>query len=324
LDDESNVSQQTPATQAPNITPISYANGLAALGYSVIPCCWPNAQGACGCPRNHKDEKRIGKAPLTPRGVLDASNKTADIFRWWKETPKANVGMALEPSNLLMTDLDSPEAHEEAQELGLPPTLTRVSKNTAHLYKVPPDTPKVQLIHKGKSGNLDILTMGYCIVYGKHQTGCPVYLENPRVEPAPAPLWMLDMIQAYAQEQKAREEVAQTRIAERQTMVGGAPPVRLWGEALAWWSGQKWAGHDGVIDRSKTLFCIGLCLARANASEWVITQALAERDVTLGYSKYADRRDGDVRYQEIAQKALDIVIGHRDVLVNPWRGIDDA
>jgi hypothetical protein len=302
LDDESNVSQQTPAPQAPIISPMRYANGLAALGYSVIPCCWPDAQGACACPRNHKDEKHIGKAPLTPRAVLDASNRTADIFRWWSENPKANV--AIDLSNCAMVDPDSPEALQEAQELGLPPTLTRISKNVAYLYKVPSDTPKVRLIHRGKTGNLDILTMGYCIVYGKHQTGCPVYLENPRTEPAPAPTWVLGMIEAYAQAQKAREEAAQMRVAERQMTVGGEPPVRLWGEALDWWRGVKAAERDGGIDRSLTLWRIAQFLARANASEAAITDALAERDLALGYSKYADRRDGVVRYDEIARKVV--------------------
>jgi hypothetical protein len=336
LNDELIIPQETPTKQPLNVSPLHYANALAGLGYAAGACCWPDDVGQCpfpACPGAFDKKLRrlvphtgdeIGKAPIIPNGVDGATTNTAVIFNTWRKYPSANVFIALQPSKLVMVDPDSPAALEEIQRHGLPSTLHRVSRNPAFLYQVPPDTPAVRLIHKGASGHLDILSAGYCIVYGRHRTGCLVYLENPAGVPAPAPEWVLDMIQAYSEEQKAREEISQARIAERQATVGSEPPVRLFGEALAWWSGKKWAGHDGVIDRSKTLFCIGLCLARANASEWAITQALAERDVTLGYSKYADRRDGDVRYQEIAQKILDIVVGHRDVLVNPWRGIDDA
>jgi hypothetical protein len=235
---------------------------------------------------------------------LDASSKTADIFRWWHDNPKANVAILLPPAKLVMVDLDSPAALQEAQALGLPATLTRRSRNMGFLYKVPPNTPLVRIIHTGATREMDILTEGYCLVYGAHRAGCPIYLENPQCEPAPASEWVLDMIRKYAQERQAREEAAQARKAERQRAVGGEPPVRLWGEALDWWNGVKAAQRDGGIDRSLTLWRIAQFLARANASEAAIADALAERDLALGYSKYAHRRDGVIRYDEIARKVV--------------------
>ena len=51
--------------------------------------------------------------------------------------------------------------------------------------------------------------------------------------------------------------------------------------------------------------CSDLALAEAGASEGAIADALRERDVSLGWAKYAKRSDGDIRYAEIAQKAVE-------------------
>ena len=48
---------------------------------------------------------------------------------------------------------------------------------------------------------------------------------------------------------------------------------------------------------------IGFYLAKAGASEETIIDALENRDIALGFSKYADRRD-DTEYRRIAAKAL--------------------
>lgn len=84
------------------------ALALARHGYKVIPCCWPNPDGRCGCGWHHP-ERQVGKAPRVAAGVRAASSRTATIWQWWKETPQANVALALAP-NLLMLDPDSPEA----------------------------------------------------------------------------------------------------------------------------------------------------------------------------------------------------------------------
>ena len=73
----------------------------------------------------------------------------------------------------------------------------------------------------------------------------------------------------------------------------------------------RWRGElveqdeDGKLDRSASLFMLGLALAEAGASEGAIADALRERDVSLGWAKYAGRSDGDIRYAEIAQKAVE-------------------
>ena len=82
-------------------------------------------------------------------------------------------------------------------------------------------------------------------------------------------------------------------------------PVRLQGDAQARWRGEKAKRTPGGnVDRSAALFAIGCDLARAGASANTIQSALCERDHTLSWSKYAHRDDGDLRYGEIADKAV--------------------
>ena len=288
-------------------TSLHAASILVDLDYSVLPCCWPDAEGNCGCGWNHKNAKEIGKAPRVTGGIKEATSIPAQVSSWFTDTPQANIGLALAPAGLVMVDPDSPEALSEAEKLGLPPTLTRNSRSPAYLYTVPPGTPLVSMIHWGDSSRIDILTQGYSLVHGQHQTGCPVYLEDPYMEPAPAPQWVLNWIHDYAVKQTAQEESAGKF---REESAGG-PPVNLEGQALEWWCGElvvDGADHEvkplaeaSSIDTSDTLFRIGLVLADANASKQSIADSLAERDVALGYKKYSGRKK-DREYWRIAEK----------------------
>ena len=116
-------------------TNLDHALLLARLGYRVGPLCWPTATGACGCGWNH-DDKVAGKAPRLKDGVKGFTADPGSIHQYWQEAPKANVGMALD--RLIMLDPDSDAAQEEAQDLGLPPTLTRLSRQDAYIYKGDP------------------------------------------------------------------------------------------------------------------------------------------------------------------------------------------
>jgi len=269
-----------------------YARALARRGYSVIPCCWPDANGGCACPRNHRDLKEVGKAPLTPRGVLDATTNPAVIQQRWRRTPNANVSIGLWP-DYIMLDPDSDEARAECYRYGVPDTLTRYSRNKAFIFRAPEGLGHVRLIHKGESRAIDILN-GYCVVFGTHRTGARVFLENPTLEPAPAPHWVLEWIEKHRREGPAPVEFPLDD-----------PPVRLSETGLEWWRGLRAVkGPNGEIDRSATLFHIGLLLVRANASPGAIAEALAERDQALCYDKYTGRKDAATRYGEIAARAV--------------------
>ena len=73
--------------------------------------------------------------------------------------------------------------------------------------------------------------------------------------------------------------------------------------------GQVKDAVDAVkVDRSDTLFQVGLALAGSNVPIPAIINTLSERDRTLGYNKYWQRRDGgQAEYDRIARKAFDAI-----------------
>jgi hypothetical protein len=276
---------------------LQYALMLGRMGYKSIPLCPPDADGHCGCGRGH-NEKEVGKAPLTKTGVKAATAEAPTISRLWADVPNANVGIDL--TGLIMVDPDSEDAQLEAEELGLPPTLKRLSRFDAYLYKAPEGLPPVRQIHKGHCRAIDILAGGYMVAYGTHRTGCRVELQDLDVEPADPPQWVLDMLyEAAEQAEKVAADIEATKVE-----TANQPTVRLRSTAMKWWTGEKFSESPNGIDRSATLYMIGLALASANASTGMIVDALAERDVTLGYNKYSGRKDAATQYMTIAHKAI--------------------
>lgn len=288
------------------------ALNLAARGWPVLPLCWPvfGPEGAprCGCGCGHAG-RDIGKAPigrLVPHGYHDATTDPAVIRRWWSACPEANVGVALGPAGLLVVDCDSDEALAEALERGLPRTVIRHSRAPAFVYRRPPDCPAAR---RDAAPGLQLLGTGYLVVWGRHREGPNVRLEPwPPDDPAPAPGWVVNFLREKGRGPGPRPAAEG----------GGAePPVRLAGRALDLWRGRLVIPKGGErpvpvtevppggVDRSRTLFQIALALARAGATRSTIAAAVAERDRTLGFDKYADRRDGEVRYEEVARKAVE-------------------
>ncbi len=80
------------------------------MGLKPIPLCWPDQHGQCACPKRHKNEKEIGKAPLLDGGYQDVKVTEEKVEQWWTRWPQANIGILLEPSNLLVVDMDGEEA----------------------------------------------------------------------------------------------------------------------------------------------------------------------------------------------------------------------
>ena len=76
---------------------------------------------------------------------------------------------------------------------------------------------------------------------------------------------------------------------------------------MARWNDELVETRDGHIDRSDSLFFIGLALAEGGATEGAIVAALEERDTAHGWHKFSDRRD-DREYARIAEKAVAHVV----------------
>jgi hypothetical protein len=296
-------------------TPLNIALAHAREGRPVAIACPPAADGACAC-GGYWDEgteqlvphppKAVGKAPigrLMLRGVNDATTNTATIDRWWRDTPAGNVNVDLKAADWVVVDPDSPEAEAAALSRGLAGGVIRESRNPAYVFTRQPDCPAVNLI-KADGDPLDVLALGNFVVYGTHQTGCPVRLD-PGAEPGPAPAWVVDLLKRKAAEKAAQEAAGEARRAERGALYGtaGEPPVRLHEHSLKRWRGEVVEERDGRIDRSDSLFFLGLDLAMCGATEGAIVAALEERDAALGWHKFSNRSD-DREYVRIAEKAV--------------------
>ena len=77
---------------------LAAALGYAARGIPVYPVHWPHlnpgeARMACSCRRGPSCD-RPAKHPLVGHGVNDATTEVAQLERWWRRWPQANLGLA--------------------------------------------------------------------------------------------------------------------------------------------------------------------------------------------------------------------------------------
>jgi hypothetical protein len=77
---------------------LNAALAYAARGIPVYPVHWPHptpggASLTCSCPRGPACD-RPAKHPLVRHGINDASIDPAQLGRWWRHWPHANVGLA--------------------------------------------------------------------------------------------------------------------------------------------------------------------------------------------------------------------------------------
>ncbi|MFD1423405.1 bifunctional DNA primase/polymerase [Laceyella tengchongensis] len=163
------------------------------MGLKPIPLCWPDRNGRCACPKNHTEAKNIGKAPLLGEGYQEAEVTKEKIERWWTRWPDANIGILLEPSNLLVVDLDGEEAIQEGNKrLPLSPTI--ISGNGEHRWFMSPGI-FTRLTKRGQCRKIDILSKGYTVAPpSRHKNGFiyqwrvyPDGLEDDGMPLAPAP-----------------------------------------------------------------------------------------------------------------------------------------
>ena len=285
-------------SSAPSITSMEVAVAYAEKGWRVIPNCRPGPDGSCLFGRHHKKPKLCGKTPLLGDCWQDkASSNTSIVTGWFRQWNGANIGILLE--NVLVVDPDTNEAQEEAWKLGLDGGLARYSRQKAYLFRRPSGCPIHNVIHWGQSGAIDILTNGQLIVYGTHGKGVPVFVEDPNGVLAPT---TSDLYQAPDWAVEAVVKAEASTIVIDNIDHKGFPPVRLDDDSMEWWTGEQAVRNgDGDIDRSETLWTVGKKLFEAGANPQIIAEALRERDGTLGYDKYVDRKD-DSEYWRIAQK----------------------
>ena len=244
----------TVALPPPDAPRLVWALWYARRGWPVLPLCWPTEDGRCGCGRNHRD-RDIGKAPLTEHGVHDATTDEVIVRTWWGRWPAANIGIHIEPARLLIIGPDCSEAEREYWRLGLPLgcAIVQTGQGRHYYYARPPDCPTYRLC---RSGYGDILTTGYVVAPpSRHRSGATYrWLAAPPETLAEAPAWAV---------QRLTEAARRPTPAPPPAPATGEPPVRLSPQDLAWWTGERTARKpDGEVDRSATLYAIGVVLAR--------------------------------------------------------------
>jgi hypothetical protein len=274
---------------------------LAALGIPVCPLHTPDEQGVCDCPKRAECEAP-GKHPRTLHGLDDATTSEKKIRTWWKSWPHANIAIDLAGASLVDIAPDSVDWHGEFIARGLPPTLTFSSGggdgHMHYLYRCSDACPVYRLT---VTGQYDVLSAGYAVVPPSlHQSGRryawteagPLALPDA-VEPA----WARDMLQAR---QNRRQERAQSTLPDPD-----GPPVVLRGDALERWHGRVCDYRpDGDVDRSYSLWSLAVALLAGGLQPHLVEDALAERDVNLGWTKFSNRGDATERYRIIVARAV--------------------
>lgn len=84
---------------------------FARYGWHVFPVFEPSASG-CSC--GNANCESPAKHPRTDNGLLDATTDAGRITAWWQRWPTASIGIATEPSGLLVLDVDPRHAGDES------------------------------------------------------------------------------------------------------------------------------------------------------------------------------------------------------------------
>lgn len=289
------------------MTPHEAALHYARIGWYVVPLHTPDTEGICDCPKREECGRNAGKHPRTMHGLEDSTTNVETIDRWFaKQWPHANIGVDLARSELVDIAPDSLEWQAEFIVRGLPPTQTFVSGgglgHEHHLYKRTADCPIYRLT---ESGQYDIMSAGYAVMPpSRHASGRlytwvePDDLELVAPAVTPPTTWSMDMLRA--------KQKPPTTVASGVERIPGAPPVTLRDEAL-----ERWFGHTyeinpetGKIDRSYSLWRIAVALLDAGCSPHFVEELIAERDASLGWTKFTARGDKLERYHVIVERAV--------------------
>lgn len=154
-----------------------------------------------------------GKVPLTRHGVDDASSRPAQVERWWRRWPDANIGGRV-PPGLVVIDIDPRNGGAEGWRTlshghEVPATLTTISgrgDGGMHLYFA---RPAGSLNGRGLPPGIDLKANGYCVLPPSlhPDTGRP-YRWGSSETVAAMPGWLRQVVRPAKCTQLARTRLA--------------------------------------------------------------------------------------------------------------------
>lgn len=280
------------------------ALAYAALNWPVVPLHTPGDDGVCDCPKRAACGS-AGKHPRTLKGLDAATVDEAQIRRWWKSWPHANIGIDLARAGLVDVAPDSGEWHAEFIARGLPPTFTfKSGGGDGHVHYFYQRSDECPIYRLTATGEYDVLSAGYAVMPPSlHHSGRRyAWLEpggdTPHALPGrPEPLWARGML---LERTARRQERAQPTLDD-----AGGPPVVLRGDALERWYGRLYDHRpDGELDRSYSLWSLAVALLAGGLQPRLVEAALADRDSGLGWTKFTERRNATERYRIIVERAV--------------------
>jgi hypothetical protein len=160
------------------MTFLADALALAANGWEVLPL--------------------AGKVPLTRHGVHDATSTSAQIERWWRRWPTANIGGAV-PLGVVVLDVDPRNGGQESWSevvdgREVPETLTTLSgrgDGGMHLYFL---RPGGELSARAVPPGIDLKTAGYCVLPPSVHPDTGGAYEWRTAPIVPMPTWLREVL----------------------------------------------------------------------------------------------------------------------------------
>lgn len=117
-----------------DLSPGQAAVRYARAGWHVLPVWWVNDDRTCAC--GDRSCTNVGKHPLSalvPHGHKDATTDVTWVEEWWRQYPRANVGVSCSASGFLALDVDGdkvlPEDWPDFVNAGTTPPRTLVQRS---------------------------------------------------------------------------------------------------------------------------------------------------------------------------------------------------
>lgn len=188
------------------------------LGWSVVPLYGikqsnDNANYICNCPKGQLEDDKRCKSPGKHTRIKWTDYQTklpteADVRGWWHKWPISNIGIITGAvSGIIVLDVDGPEGEATIKQnnLAIPPTvISKTGRGWHYIYRHPGFECRNFAGKLGKTilPNVDFRGDGGLIVAppSKHVSGHTyTWAMGPDMaEIAPAPDWLLELIQAQA------------------------------------------------------------------------------------------------------------------------------